>query len=1783
MANKTALAVALACALLGPAGAQAEIVFKESFGASGGGAGGLSTPAGLAINTANSNVYVADRGNNRVEQLTAAGAFVRAWGYDVVASGPDNKALANEVEEVRIRAGSGSFSLTFGGQETAQLAFDASAASVESALNALPGINAGGGSVTVSGGPGDLTGSTPYVVTFSGGPLAGTNVQLGLEASGLGLPPGTQLSCEGSAAEAEAFEYQWLVDGTPVPGATAATFTPGAGEEGKTIQCRVTAAFGIAKTLATSRPYRIASPAPATLPPRGAAAPAAPSGKPILESVGGTPLVCNAGFWTRGFESFTYRWYRNGVEIGSPTTTTETTDEYTLTQADVATRAVFQCGVTGHNAGGSSTTISKFLATEPQPINPEAKNAAASTEVSPLSASGVLTRTNGGAVLEVCQAGDTCKAGIAGNGFGQLDKPRSIAVDNSASGGGAVYVMDDGNPRVQKFSATGTPILEIGGEVDQTTQTNLCTVVSGDACGGGVLDKAAAPGAFGAAPEFSELGNELGVDANGDLYAGDPRADADPTQPRIEKFDSDGNFLAQAKVPYLFGSGSVVKPLSVAVDSSGLAYASLPGEAAGVEKFSVGEFTASGDGTQRPGNVFDQSGKPVQLAVDPRNDRLLASDANKSELLSVCGGPGVSHLAVYEYDTSQNRIDCTVPSGAGALAQVTGMAVSSAGLLYAAVGSANKIKSFELPVSKPPSILSQSATEITTETALIHGEINPGFEDTTYSVEYGLEKCASTPCEKVVGGVLRGLKFVDGATQISGLAPNTTYHYRVVAENPLGTIKGPDRTFTTFPLVDLVNDACPNALARKQTKTVGLLDCRAYELASAAFTGGYDVVSNLVPGQQPFQGFPEAPGKLLYGVKDGGIPGTGNPTNRGLDPYVATRDEDGTWSTKYVGIPSDNPFALAPFSSTLAGADSSLATFAFAGEICDPCFEDGSTGLPVRLPNGELVQGMTGSEPDPTAEPAGYVAKPLSLDGSHLLFGTDAKLEPTANEGGDATIYSRDLGSETTEVISTDEAGNTLSGAEVGALDVSTDGSRVLIGAEVSADGAGNPLWHLYLHLAGDPESVDLMAGASEGAYFDGMTADGTRLFLTTKEQLLGEDTDESADIYEARLDEEGNPSLRLVSTLSDGTPSNSNACTPPNEPATWNAPAGNGKCGALAFAGGAGVASSSGDLYFLSPERLEGTKGTLHQPNLYRVEPDGYPHFVATIDTSVGKPGPKPPEHPLVDSSFGDGDFVAVEALTVDQSSGDLYAIDALEGKVYRYESSGAPKAFTAGPHEANALTGFAFGAFSEAEVALDDSAGPLSGDIYVAGESGVGIFAPGGEQLGSLDGSATNKGAWTTNACGVAVDKSNGAVYVADSRGYIWQYTPAAPAAPLTDADYTVKGIKPEGMVPCALAADSASHLFAAAKSDGSVRRFVTGAFATGAPPTSAGLETGSVALALAADQATHDLYVDEGEVVSVFNSAGNPVASIGQGKLSCGFLGSRGVAVNTSSHHVYASCFEPSTIKEFGYEVPPYTPVDNPAILDAAHPLTHNWGDFQVTPEGEFAIFATSMPLQAGYDNASRYEVYRYAPGTEELLCVSCDPTGSQAQSDSTLPPDGLGLLEDGRVFFSTDEQLTLSDTNEKLDAYEFSPQREGVGGCALPQGCRQLISTGTSAHPSGLLGVSSDGKDAFFFTRDELVGEDRNGQAMKVYDARSEGGHFVIPPPPPCAASDECHGAGTQAPPPPQIGTFKGSGGEYEEAATPPKACKKPKVRRKGRCVKPHKKARHKKAAHKRGKR
>jgi hypothetical protein len=97
----------------------------------------------------------------------------------------------NEVQTVTISGTptGGTFTLTYSGQTTAAIAYNANAAAVTTALEALSNI--GTGDVNVTGGPGP---GVPYTVTFQGG-LAGTNVAE-LTANDAGLTGGATPSVD---------------------------------------------------------------------------------------------------------------------------------------------------------------------------------------------------------------------------------------------------------------------------------------------------------------------------------------------------------------------------------------------------------------------------------------------------------------------------------------------------------------------------------------------------------------------------------------------------------------------------------------------------------------------------------------------------------------------------------------------------------------------------------------------------------------------------------------------------------------------------------------------------------------------------------------------------------------------------------------------------------------------------------------------------------------------------------------------------------------------------------------------------------------------------------------------------------------------------------------------------------------------------------------------------------------------------------------------------------------------------------------------------------------------------------------------------------------------------------------------------------------------------------------------------------------------------------------------------------------------------------------------------
>ena len=116
-----------------------------------------------------------------------------------------------------------------------------------------------------------------------------------------------------------------------------------------------------------------------------------------------------------------------------------------------------------------------------------------------------------------------------------------------------------------------------------------------------------------------------------------------------------------------------------------------------------------------------------------------------------------------------------------------------------------------------PVIGQESAAEVGTSEAKLGVLVQPGGIQTTYRFEYDTREYkenegphgVSVPFPEGSAGEGFSARVVWASAK--GLAPGTTYHYRAVATNALGTVVGPDQTFTT---VTVAQAACPNEQAR---------------------------------------------------------------------------------------------------------------------------------------------------------------------------------------------------------------------------------------------------------------------------------------------------------------------------------------------------------------------------------------------------------------------------------------------------------------------------------------------------------------------------------------------------------------------------------------------------------------------------------------------------------------------------------------------------------------------------------------------------------------------------------------------------------------------------------------------------------------------------------------------------------------------------------------------------------------------------------------------------------
>ena len=156
-------------------------------------------------------------------------------------------------------------------------------------------------------------------------------------------------------------------------------------------------------------------------------------------------------------------------------------------------------------------------------------------------------------------------------------------------------------------------------------------------------------------------------------------------------------------------------------------------------------------------------------------------------------GPTTSYGAnTASTDAGSGTADKTVSAGLTGLASSTTyhyrlVAVSSAGTTTGAD------KTFT--TTTPPAATTGAPSKVTRSTATVAGDVNPKGQPTTYYFRYGTTTAYGTQTAPANAGAGTGQVGIHGT--LVNLAPKTTYHYQLVAQNAGGTSFGSDQTLTT--------------------------------------------------------------------------------------------------------------------------------------------------------------------------------------------------------------------------------------------------------------------------------------------------------------------------------------------------------------------------------------------------------------------------------------------------------------------------------------------------------------------------------------------------------------------------------------------------------------------------------------------------------------------------------------------------------------------------------------------------------------------------------------------------------------------------------------------------------------------------------------------------------------------------------------------------------------------------------------------------------------------------
>ncbi|MBK8323910.1 MAG: right-handed parallel beta-helix repeat-containing protein [Betaproteobacteria bacterium] len=262
-----------------------------------------------------------------------------------------------------------------------------------------------------------------------------------------------------------------------------------------------------------------------------------------------------------------------------------------------------------------------------------------------------------------------------------------------------------------------------------------------------------------------------------------------------------------------YGTNVAATPSTVAGGARNVAVAAT---LAGLAPSTTYQFRVRGTnsaGTTLGANQSFTTPAAAPVAPTATTSAASAVTATGATLNGRVSGMGATTTVSFEYGTTTSygtsvaATPSTVAAGAGNVAVAATLAGLAPGTTYqfrvrgtnSAGTTLGANQSFTTPAAAPvaPTAATSAASAITSTGATLNGNVNDRGAATTVTFEYGTTTSYGTSVAATPSTVAAGAGNVAVAATLAGLAPSTTYQFRVRGTNSAGTTLGTNQSFTT--------------------------------------------------------------------------------------------------------------------------------------------------------------------------------------------------------------------------------------------------------------------------------------------------------------------------------------------------------------------------------------------------------------------------------------------------------------------------------------------------------------------------------------------------------------------------------------------------------------------------------------------------------------------------------------------------------------------------------------------------------------------------------------------------------------------------------------------------------------------------------------------------------------------------------------------------------------------------------------------------------------------------